>query len=84
MIRTQIYLSELQKKALERMSAAQGVSMAELIRRAIDRLLEEGRIAYFEDVLEATFGLWKDREDIQDSQAYVRKIRQEWQAREVQ
>jgi hypothetical protein len=37
MIRTQIQLTEAQVRKLKRAAAAQGVSMAEVIRRCIDR-----------------------------------------------
>ncbi|MEW6360394.1 MAG: ribbon-helix-helix domain-containing protein [Planctomycetota bacterium] len=39
MVRTQIQLTEQQAAALKRLSAQQSVSMAELIRRAIDAVL---------------------------------------------
>lgn len=40
MIRTQMQLRDDQVRALKRLAAESGVSMAELIRRAIDRELE--------------------------------------------
>ncbi|MBO8162018.1 MAG: ribbon-helix-helix domain-containing protein [Thermosipho sp. (in: Bacteria)] len=40
MIRTQVQLTEEQYAALKAVSAAEGVSGAELIRMALDRLLE--------------------------------------------
>ncbi|MEW6574255.1 MAG: CopG family transcriptional regulator [Bacillota bacterium] len=39
MIRTQVQLTEDQLKALKRLSAKEGVSLAELIRRAVDDLV---------------------------------------------
>jgi len=39
MVRKQIYLREEQAKAIMRIAAAQGLSMAEVIRRAINRVL---------------------------------------------
>lgn len=63
MVRTQIYLSESQKQALERLSAERGLSIAELIRTAIDCWLKEACSTGFEETLEKTFGLWRDRED---------------------
>jgi hypothetical protein len=39
MIRTQVQLTEEQAEALRQLAARQGVSMAELFRRGVDRLL---------------------------------------------
>ena len=39
MVRTQIQLTESQAERLKRAAAREGVSMAELIRRGVDRLL---------------------------------------------
>lgn len=39
MVRTQIQLSEEQAKAVKRIAAAQGTSMAEVIRRAVDEIM---------------------------------------------
>jgi len=41
MIRTQIQLTEEQARALRELAAEQGVSMAELIRRGVERVLAE-------------------------------------------
>mgnify|MGYP005864063869 CR=1 FL=1 len=41
MVRTQIQLTEEQARALKEVAAERGVSMAELIRQAVDRILEE-------------------------------------------
>lgn len=40
MIRTQIQLTEKQAKALKRAASARGVSMAALVREAVDRVTE--------------------------------------------
>jgi metal-responsive CopG/Arc/MetJ family transcriptional regulator len=45
MIRTQVQLTEEQARQLKQVAAERGVSLAELIRRAIDRALEEDRMA---------------------------------------
>lgn len=42
MIRTQIQLTEEQSEGLRRLAAEAGVSMAELVRQAVDRLLRSG------------------------------------------
>jgi hypothetical protein len=41
MIRTQIQLTEQQAASLKSLAAQQGVSMATLIRKGVDRILEE-------------------------------------------
>jgi hypothetical protein len=44
MVRTQIQLSEEQKRKLKKIAAERGVSVAELIRRGVDMILEaDGR-----------------------------------------
>lgn len=40
MIRTQVQLTEKQAKALRILAAREGVSMAEIIRRAVDRVAQ--------------------------------------------
>jgi len=49
MIRTQIQLTEAQFEALKKLSAAENVSMAELIRRGVDLVLASGSNADDED-----------------------------------
>ncbi|MEW6227058.1 MAG: CopG family transcriptional regulator [Bacillota bacterium] len=39
MVRTQVQLTEEQSRALKKLAAAQGISVAELIRRGIETLL---------------------------------------------
>lgn len=42
MIRTQIQLTEEQSEGLKRLATEAGISMAELVRQAVDRLLASG------------------------------------------
>lgn len=83
MVRTQIYLERSQKEALERLSAQRGQAMAELIRTAVNRLLEEEctRAQGLSEALNRTFGLWRERTDIQDAEGFVRATRQGWSRR---
>ncbi|MFL5798589.1 MAG: ribbon-helix-helix protein, CopG family [Actinomycetota bacterium] len=67
--RTQITLEEPQYKLLQAMSIKTGLSMSELIRRAIDRTYVSGALA----ALEASFGAWKDRDF--DGAEYVERLR---------
>ncbi len=52
--RTQIYLTEAQRKRIDEIAAAEGVTMAEVIRKALDSYL--GRKADARAALAATFG----------------------------
>ena len=60
--RTQITLDEEQYERLQRISRTSGLSMAELMRRALDRTYAHDGI----EALEATAGMWRDRTDIDD------------------
>jgi hypothetical protein len=52
--RTQIYLTEDQRTRIDRVAAAEGVTMAELIRRALDQYLGDDTDP--SSALAATFG----------------------------
>ena len=45
MVRTQIQLSEEQARALKRLAAERHVSMAELVRQGVERILAEDELA---------------------------------------
>jgi hypothetical protein len=81
MRRTQIYLGEDQKDALSKLSQTRGVPMAELVREAIDAYLVWASGQEVKDALARCFGIWKDRTDITDSDAYVRDLRRTWRNR---
>jgi predicted DNA-binding protein len=56
--RTQIYLTEEQRQRIDRVTAAEGIPMAEVIRRALDEYLgEEGDATA---ALSSTFGAVPD------------------------
>jgi Arc/MetJ-type ribon-helix-helix transcriptional regulator len=74
MVRTQIYLTDHQREELAAIAKNVGKKQSELIREAVDRLIdEEGRNRRKAVLREAT-GIWKDREDLPD----FRAIRAEW------
>ena len=52
--RTQIYLTDEQRRRIDRVAAAKGLTMAEVVRRAVDDYLDEEPDA--ELALAATFG----------------------------
>ena len=73
MVRTQIYLSHGEAKALEREARATGRTKSRLIRDAIDRVYLGGKDA--SDVLrslEKSAGAWRRRES---GAAYVERLR---------
>ena len=74
MVRTQIYLTENQRKKLATIAKSVGKKQSELIRDAIDWLIEQAGRGYREFVLRKTAGIWKDRTDLPD----FNSIRAKW------
>lgn len=73
--RTQITLSDGQYQRLRIRSQASGISLAELVRRAIDDAYAEDEPSLDEaiQILERTSGAWKDRDF--DGAEYVERLR---------
>lgn len=59
--RTQIYLTEEQRRRLDELSEREGKSLAQLIREAVDAYLGRRR-PDLEEVMDATFGALPDLE----------------------
>lgn len=74
MIRTQIYLTEEERTALSVLSTATGKAQSELIREAVDKMVEQLSRARRVLVLDDAAGLWKDRDDLPDFDA----MRTQW------
>ena len=74
MIRTQIYLTERQRNELATIAKTFGKKQSELIREAIDRLIDQTGKKHRELVLREAAGIWKDRTDLPD----FKSIRAEW------
>ena len=74
MIRTQKYLTNRQRVELEAISKTLGKNQSEIIREAVDRLIDQSRHSRMEAVLREAAGIWKDRTDIPD----FKTIRTEW------
>jgi len=74
MVRTQIYLTERQRDELAAIGKAAGKKQSELIREAVDRLIDQEGGSRREAVLREAAGIWKDREDLPDFKA----TRAEW------
>lgn len=74
MKRTQLYLNEDIWKALHIRSRQQRTSISELVRQAV-RDKYGSSPAGRRQAMQALVGMWKDRKDLPDSTAYVRRLR---------
>lgn len=74
MIRTQIYLTEGERAALNVLSTATGKPQSELIRDAVDNLIGQYSQIRRDAVLDNAAGLWKDRDDLPDFD----NVRSQW------
>ena len=77
MVRTQIYLTEHQRKELAAIAKTVGKKQSELIREAVDRYIDQTGTSQRKAVLRETAGIWKTRRDLPD----FKKIRAEWDRR---
>ena len=73
MERTQIYLTEEERRALKTLATRLDRSQSALIREAIDRYLDRYQEGNRLDLLRQGRGLWADREGLPDFEA----VRQE-------
>jgi len=74
MVRTQIYLTEYQRNELARIAKTIGRKQSELIRQAVDQVIDQLGHHRREAVLREAAGIWRNRKDIQD----FNTIRSEW------
>jgi len=77
MERTQIYLTAKQKEELQKLAKEKGTSMAELIREAILEYIAKNKDDFINKITN-TNGIWADRNDITDSDAYINEMRKNW------
>ena len=66
MIRTQVYLTDQQRSELALLSKSKGKKQSELIREAIDQLIEQASQKRRDTVLREAAGIWKNRSDLPD------------------
>jgi len=66
MRRTQIYLTEKERRALKSLASRLGQSQSEIIRTAVDRYIERYHEGNRLDLLRQARGLWADRDDLPD------------------
>jgi len=74
MVRTQIYLTDRQRAKLTIIAKNMGKKQSEIIREAIDRLIDQVGQNQKKTALKEAAGIWKDRDDLPD----FRALRSEW------
>jgi len=74
MVRTQIYLTDKQRAELAVIARNSGKKQSEIIREAIDRLIDQVGENQKKTALREAAGIWKNRDDLPD----YRAIRSEW------
>ena len=78
MVRTVVSLNEDDKRWLDRKAALEGVTMTEIVRRAVRRLRsEEGVARAFDHLLEVTHGIGSG----EDGLVTQKRLRSEWKRR---
>jgi hypothetical protein len=66
MVRTQIYLTNAERKRLAAVARSTGKKQSELIREAVDRFLDLNEGSYRTAVIDDVAGIWRDRVDLPD------------------
>jgi predicted DNA-binding protein len=59
-VRTQIYLTDAQRRRIDAAMSARGESLAEIVRKALDRYLDDEGLEDIASALDATFGVDPD------------------------
>jgi metal-responsive CopG/Arc/MetJ family transcriptional regulator len=74
MIRTQIYLTEKEKKAIEKLSNERNTTQSNIIREAIDEYVVNRESQTQKKSIMDFAGIWKDKKEVPD----VREMREGW------
>ena len=74
MVRTQIYLTEDEREVLKAMAADTGKKQSELIRDAIDQMIEGYQSNRQHRIRARAKGIWKGRADLPDFAALRREL----------
>ena len=77
MVRQQLFITAEQKRRIKARAAATGKSEGEIIRRGIDRELDDKVVEAegdWKDAWRQAAGMWRDRDDIDEAMARRRKL----------
>lgn len=74
MVRTQVYLTKKERDGLNALARATGKKQSELIRQAVDRLVEHSGSKRRDSVLKRAAGMWRNRSDLPDFRALRREM----------
>ena len=69
MVRTQIYLTELQRAEIAAIASHSGKRQSAIIREALDRFIEQKSRRRRDAILREAAGIWRDRSDLPDLDA---------------
>ncbi|MCF6263700.1 MAG: hypothetical protein L3J24_08975 [Xanthomonadales bacterium] len=75
MRRAQVFLRDDQQQSLRSIASCTGRKQSDLIRQGVDLMIEQeqNRVHDWKQALRNTKGLWKDREDMGEWQASIRR-----------
>lgn len=77
MVRTQLYLDEAIHRRLQALARRHGRTISDLVRDALMKTYGRPHADERETSLRGIEGLWRDRDDIGDPGAYVRRLRRD-------
>jgi len=75
--RTQLYLDRAIHARLKALAKRRGLTVSELVRDALELVYGSTQIGERLATLRGIAGLWRDREDLGDADAYVRRLRRD-------
>ncbi|MBN1568354.1 MAG: ribbon-helix-helix protein, CopG family [Acidobacteria bacterium] len=75
MKRTQLYLDEEMARVLETLSRQKGTTVSELVRASLRERYMPGKDLDRVSLARSIAGIWKNRRDLKDIDAAVRKLR---------
>ncbi len=74
MVRTQLHLTDNQRKGLAALARSTGKKQADLIREAVDRLISQFNVGRRNAALDRAAGMWANRDDLPDFDALRQEL----------